>query len=85
MPRYANKTHNMLVLLAPVALSILYVKRQEVRGGGGGSGGGERGRAIPEHSDLTFSGIYLQANIATMGLIFLGFDGGGSFLKQPFN
>lgn len=34
--------------------------------GAGGGGGGQRGRAIPERSDLTFSGISLQTNIATI-------------------
>lgn len=62
---YANKTSNMLVRLVPVARSILDVKRQ----GGGGGGGGQRGRAIPECSDLTFSGISLQTNIANINKV----------------
>lgn len=62
---YANKTCNMLVRLVPVARSILDVKRQ----GGGGRGGGQRGRAIPECSDLTFSGISLQTNIANINKV----------------
>lgn len=42
-------------------------------------GGGQRGRAVPERSDLTFSGISLQANVATIGLIFLGIYGREAF------
>lgn len=64
---YANKTSNMLVRLVSVARSILDVKRQG--GGGRGGGGGQRGRAIPECSDLTFSGISLQTNIANINKV----------------
>ena len=57
---------NILVHLAPVADSILDVKRQEAVG-------------VGKSSDLTFSGISLPTNIATIGLIFLGIYGREAF------
>lgn len=52
-----KKPSSMLTRCAQVARSILDVKRQE------DGGGGQGGRAIPEHSDLTFSGISLQTTL----------------------